>query len=91
MEGEFVVGRSADRTGVRLEGPTLERGRPGEIPSEGMVAGAVQVPPDGQPIVLLRNHPTTGGYPVVAVVDDLGVDLLAQAAPGAVVRFAVMP
>jgi KipI family sensor histidine kinase inhibitor len=83
---EFSVRGSSDRTGVRLEGPTVER-TPREIPPEGMVAGAVQVPPDGQPIVLMRNHPSTGGYPVVAVVDEAGVDRLAQAPPGSVVRF----
>jgi KipI family sensor histidine kinase inhibitor len=83
---EFSVGGSSDRTGVRLEGPKVERAAR-EIPPEGVVAGAVQVPPDGQPIVLMRNHPSTGGYPVVAVVDEAGVDRLAQAPPGSVARF----
>ena len=88
---EFVVAASSDRTGVRMEGPRLRPGRDGQIPSEGMVAGAVQLPPGGHPIVLMRNHPPTGGYPVVAVVDESGVDALAQAAPGQRVRFAVNP
>ena len=49
--------------------------------------GAVQVPPDGQPIVMLADHPTTGGYPVVAVVDDGALAVVAQARPGDVLRF----
>lgn len=87
---EFVVAGSSDRTGVRLEGPPLARSREGDIPSEGMVPGAVQLPPDGRPIILLRNHPTTGGYPVVAVVDDEGVDSLSQAAPGQRLRLRLL-
>ena len=85
----FTVAPTSDRTGVRLTGPPLHRSRADELPSEGMVVGAVQVPPDGQPIVLMRNHPTTGGYPVVAVVDASGVDALAQAAPGTEVQFRI--
>jgi len=73
--------------GTRLAGPPLERARHDELPSEGMVEGAVQVPPDGQPIVMLSGHPTTGGYPVVAVVDPAHVAHLAQAAPGTEIRF----
>jgi KipI family sensor histidine kinase inhibitor len=88
---EYTVSSASDRTGVRLDGPVVGLERPGEIPSEGMVPGAVQIPPGGQPIVLMRNHPPTGGYPVAAVVDDEGVDALAQAAPGAVVRFTLRP
>lgn len=88
---EFTVGASSDRTGVRLDGAPVELARSAEIPSEGMVSGAVQMPPAGRPIVLMRNHPATGGYPVVAVVDDSGVDALAQAGPGQRVRFAFRP
>lgn len=90
-DSEFRVQGSSDRTGVRLYGPALRLDRSEQLLSEGMVAGAVQVPPDGHPIVLMRNHPPTGGYPVVAVVDDEGVDALAQAAPGDRVRFRVSP
>lgn len=90
-DAEFVVEPSSDRTGIRLRGPVVERGAGKELVSEGMVAGAVQVPPDGQPIVLMRNHPATGGYPVAAVVDDAGVDRLAQAPPGVRVRFRLAP
>jgi allophanate hydrolase subunit 2 len=59
----------------------------GELPSEGMVLGAVQVPPDGCPVVFLADHPTTGGYPVVAVVDERDLAAAAQAVPGTLVRF----
>ena len=86
--GDLRVGPSSDRTGIRLEGPAVERSRTGEIPSEGMVAGALQIPPSGQPIVLMRNHPPTGGDPVVAVVAEEWIDELAQAPPGTAVRFA---
>ena len=78
---------TTSRVGTRLQGAPLERARGGELPSEGMVEGAVQVPPDGQPIVMLADHPTTGGYPVIAVVDPDDVHHVAQAAPGTVLTF----
>lgn len=77
----------SDRVGVRLEGPRLERLDHRDLPSEGLIEGSIQVPPDGQPIVMLADHPTTGGYPVVAVVDPVHVGLVAQRQPGEVVRF----
>ncbi|NEB81609.1 biotin-dependent carboxyltransferase family protein, partial [Streptomyces sp. SID14478] len=58
-------------------------------PSEGMVLGAVQVPPDGRPVVFLHDHPTTGGYPVIAVVPEAALAAAAQAVPGIPVRFTV--
>jgi allophanate hydrolase subunit 2 len=61
--------------------------RVGELPSEGMVLGAVQVPPNGQPIVFLADHPTTGGYPVIGVVHPDDLWQCAQARPGERVRF----
>lgn len=82
----WTVGADSDRVGVRLSGPPLRRATAAELPSEGVVLGAVQVPPDGQPVVFLADHPTTGGYPVVAVVDERGVAGLAQARPGTAVR-----
>ena len=82
VSGEYAVSSRSDRTGVRLEGVALERAKPGELPSMGMVAGAVQVPGGGQPIVLLANHGATGGYPVIAVVIAADLGLLAQLAPG---------
>ncbi|GAA1929560.1 urea amidolyase family protein [Microbacterium aoyamense] len=86
FESTWTVG-AADRVGVRLDGPALERSNAGELPSEGMVAGAIQVPPDGRPVILCVDGPVTGGYPVIAVVTDAALDLLAQARPGARIRF----
>lgn len=78
----WVVGADSDRVGVRLTGPALRVVARGELPSEGLIEGAVQVPPDGRPIVMLADHPVTGGYPVVAVVDRADLDVIAQAPPG---------
>ncbi|MEV4560339.1 biotin-dependent carboxyltransferase family protein [Kitasatospora sp. NPDC049285] len=85
----YVVSAESDRVGMRLAGPVLARARAGELPSEGMVGGALQVPPSGQPILFLADHPVTGGYPVIAVVwrEDLGT--AAQLRPGETVRFRV--
>ncbi|MBC9727025.1 biotin-dependent carboxyltransferase family protein [Streptomyces sp. TRM68367] len=83
----YRVSPASNRIGLRTEGPALERARPGELPSEGMVLGAVQVPPDGRPVVFLADHPTTGGYPVIAVVSAADLPAAAQAVPGTPVRF----
>jgi len=84
----YAVSPSSDRIGMRLEGDALPLKADGELPSEGMVLGAVQVPPDGRPVVFLADHPTTGGYPVVAVVDEGDLWQCAQLRPGEPVRFA---
>ncbi|GAA2652157.1 5-oxoprolinase subunit C family protein [Paractinoplanes durhamensis] len=81
----YTVSPVSNRVGCRLAGSALTRTRAGELPSEGVVLGAVQVPADGQPLIFLADHPTTGGYPVIGVVDD--VTPLAQARPGSTVRF----
>lgn len=83
----YRVSSASNRIGLRTEGPALERALSGELPSEGMVLGAVQVPPDGHPVVFLADHPTTGGYPVLAVVRPADLPAAAQAAPGTPVRF----
>lgn len=83
----YRVSPASNRIGLRTEGPALERAVPGELPSEGLVLGAVQVPPDGRPVVFLADHPTTGGYPVVAVVREADLWAAAQAVPGTPVRF----
>lgn len=90
LETTWTVSEHTDRVGTRLEGPRLARAaayRDRELASEPMVRGAVQVPPDGRPVVFGADHPVTGGYPVVAVVADADVDRLAQARPGQQVRF----
>ncbi|GGM83994.1 biotin-dependent carboxyltransferase family protein [Dactylosporangium sucinum] len=86
-QGRYRIDPRSNRIGARLVGPGLTRAVAGELPSEGIVLGAVQVPADGQPLVFLADHPTTGGYPVVAVVDPRDLVLLAQARPGDTVRF----
>ncbi|MFB7656636.1 MULTISPECIES: biotin-dependent carboxyltransferase family protein [unclassified Streptomyces] len=83
----YRVSAASNRIGLRVEGPSLERARAGELPSEGMVLGAVQVPPDGRPVVFLADHPTTGGYPVIGVVRSRDLPAAAQAVPGTPVRF----
>lgn len=87
LTSSYAVTSESDRVGMRLSGPVLERARSGELSSEGMVTGALQVPPDGQPTLFLADHPVTGGYPVIGVVlgDDIG--LAAQARPGQSLRF----
>lgn len=87
----FEVTSSSDRIGVRLDGPVLARSRTDELPSEGMVEGAVQVPPDGHPVIFLADHPVTGGYPVIAVVHPDDIAVAAQLRPGQPVRFDVRP
>ena len=83
----YRVSPHSNRVGLRTEGPPLERARPGELPSEGMVLGSVQVPLDGRPVVFLNDHPTTGGYPVIGVVTEPGLASAAQAPAGTPVRF----
>lgn len=83
----YRVAAQSNRVALRTAGPPLERVRKDELPSEGMVLGAVQVPPDGLPVVFLADHPTTGGYPVVGVVPQPDLAAAAQAAPGVPLRF----
>ncbi len=87
----YVVGNDSNRIGLRLEGVPLTRVRAGELASEGLVLGAVQVPPDGCPVVFLADHPTTGGYPVIGVVDEADLWQCAQLRPGEPVRFTRAP
>jgi KipI family sensor histidine kinase inhibitor len=85
--GRYEVSAASNRTGLRLAGPALRRVRPGELPSEGIATGSLQVTHDGQPILLLADHPTTGGYPVIAVVRAADIGRAAQLRPGQRVRF----
>ncbi|MEV8537211.1 biotin-dependent carboxyltransferase family protein [Streptomyces sp. NPDC051211] len=88
--GSYRVSSASNRIGLRIEGgPPLVRARGGELPSEGMVLGAVQVPPDGLPVVFLADHPVTGGYPVLGVVPAAALGPAGQARPGVRVRFVV--
>ncbi|HUA31108.1 MAG TPA: 5-oxoprolinase/urea amidolyase family protein [Streptosporangiaceae bacterium] len=85
--GTYVVSPASDRTGLRLDGPALPRAHGDELPSEGMVTGSLQVPPGGRPILLLADHPVTGGYPVIAVVASADIGLAAQLRPGSKIKF----
>lgn len=88
VEQEWTVTPRSDRVGVRLEGAVpLEREVAGELPSEGAVTGAIQVPPDGQPVLFLPDHPLTGGYPIIGAVIDRDLDLAGQLPPGVRIRF----
>ncbi|MEW1976626.1 MULTISPECIES: 5-oxoprolinase subunit B/C family protein [Actinomycetes] len=85
---EWLVTPRSDRVGIRLQGDVpLERATQGELPSEGAVTGAIQVPPDGQPVLFLPDHPLTGGYPIIGALTDRCLDLAAQLPPGARIRF----
>lgn len=87
VRGEWVVSERSDRVGVRLTGAPLARRQPGrELASEGAVRGAIQVPPNGQPVILGPDHPVTGGYPVIGVIADADTDTVAQLRPGQPVR-----
>lgn len=85
-EGRWTVSDRSNRVGARLDGTKLDRGG-GELPSEGMITGAVQVPPNGLPVIFLNDHPTTGGYPVIGVVPGGYLAHIAQARPGTKMRF----
>jgi biotin-dependent carboxylase-like uncharacterized protein len=87
VESAFRVSDRGDRTGMRLLGGPLLAAAERSLASEGAVPGAIQVPPDGQPIVLLADSRGVGGYPKIAVVIEADLDLPAQAAPGTIVRF----
>ena len=80
----------SNRVGMRLEGPALPRRIGGELRSEGVVLGAVQVPAAGTPVIFLADHPTVGGYPVIGVVHPDDLPLAAQAAPGTPIRFQIV-
>ncbi|MFV0306685.1 MAG: biotin-dependent carboxyltransferase family protein [Desertimonas sp.] len=83
----WTVTTEVSRVGARLAGPRLRPFVDEPLASEGLVIGAVQIPGDGQPVIMLRDHPTTGGYPVIAVVDPDDLAEVAQARPGRALRF----
>jgi KipI family sensor histidine kinase inhibitor len=87
--GTYTVTQDSDRTGLRLDGPVLPRARDGELPSEGLATGSLQIPPSGRPILMLADHPVTGGYPVIAVVTSADIPLAAQLRPGSRITFAL--
>lgn len=86
-EHGYQVSADSNRIGMRLDGPVLEHGGRGELAPEACVVGALQVPPSGQPILFLADHPVTGGYPVIGVVHPDDLPLAAQVRPGQRIRF----
>ena len=84
----FEIGGDSNRVGLRLHGPPLLRGRDEELLSEALITGALQVPPSGRPILMLVDHPTTGGYPVIGAIPADHLPVAAQLRPGQPLRFA---
>ena len=84
---EFSVSKLSDRMGMRLEGPKIENIVDTNIKSEGLIKGVIQVPADGNPIIMLSDHGTIGGYPKIAVVISADYDKLVQLTPGSKIRF----
>ena len=87
LDSDFTVSRASNRAGYRLEGATIAHRVATDRPSEPTCIGAIQLPSDGAPIVLMRDGPTVGGYPKIAVVREDALGLLAQRAPDSIVRF----
>ena len=87
FEKEFTVSKLSDRMGMRLEGSKIENIIDTNIKSEGLVKGAIQVPADGNPIIMLSDHGTIGGYPKIGVIISADFDKLAQLVPGSKVKF----
>jgi allophanate hydrolase subunit 2 len=87
LAGAYRVSASSDRRGIRLEGPAVANNGSPEIPPEGTALGGIQVPGDGQPIILGPDRPVTGGYAKIATVLEADFSRVARAAPGAVLRF----
>ncbi|HEX4479841.1 MAG TPA: biotin-dependent carboxyltransferase family protein [Rudaea sp.] len=85
---EFRIDTQSNRVGYRLTGETLRLSEPLELISEGVTPGTVQLPPGGAPIVLMREAPTTGGYPRIGHIASVDLPRLAQRRPGQIVRFA---
>ena len=87
FEKEFIVSKLSDRMGMRLEGPKIENIVNTNIKSEGLLKGVIQVPADGNPIIMLSDHGTIGGYPKIGVVASVDYDRLVQISPGSKIRF----
>ena len=87
FDKEFVVSKLSDRMGMRLDGPKIENIVDTNIKSEGLIKGVIQVPADGNPIIMLSDHGTIGGYPKIGVVISADYDKLVQLAPGSKIKF----
>jgi allophanate hydrolase len=87
LSSDYVISNQADRMGYRLDGPTLVHAKGYNIVSDGTVVGAIQVPGSGQPIVLMVDNQTTGGYPKIATVISADVPVVGRRKPGRTIRF----
>ena len=87
LENKFTVSKLSDRMGMRLEGEKIENIVNTNIKSEGLLKGVIQVPADGNPIIMLSDHGTIGGYPKIAVVASVDYDRLVQISPGSKIKF----
>ena len=87
FEKEFTVSKLSDRMGMRLEGSKIKNIVNTNIKSEGLIKGVIQVPADGNPIIMLSDHGTVGGYPKIGVVASVDYDRLVQISPGSKVKF----
>tara|TARA_B100001063_G_C16727570_1_gene537337 strand:- start:536 stop:1480 length:945 start_codon:yes stop_codon:yes gene_type:complete len=87
FEKYFTVSKLSDRMGMRLEGPMIENEVDTNIRSEGLIKGVIQVPADGNPIIMLSDHGTIGGYPKIGVVITADYDKLVQLLPGSKIKF----
>ncbi len=87
FEKEFTISKLSDRMGMRLEGPKIENIVNTNIKSEGLIRGVIQVPADGNPIIMLSDHGTIGGYPKIGVVISADYDKLVQLTPGTKIKF----
>ena len=87
FEKEFTVSKLSDRMGMRLKGPKIENIVDTNIKSEGLIKGVIQIPADGNPIIMLSDHGTIGGYPKIGVVISADYDKLIQLSPGSKIKF----
>ena len=87
LEKEFIVSKLSDRMGMKLEGPKIENIVNTNIKSKGLLKGVIQVPADGNPIIMLSDHGTIGGYPKIGVVASVDYDRLVQMSPGSKIKF----
>ena len=88
-ESTHRISSASDRTGYRIDGPSIGSS-PGSLPSEAACAGAIQVPGDGHPIILMADAPTVGGYAKIAVVSEADIPIVAQRRPGETLRFEII-
>lgn len=87
LDYDYIVTASLNRIGIRLQGKPIHWDTEQRLPSEGVLTGSIQIAADGMPLIFGPDHPTTGGYPVIAVVDEKAMGTVAQLAPGTMIRF----